>query len=215
MRLIQRHCTAAIVTNESLAARARAAGIREVLVLDDIIEPRPYHGRSGHVVFPVTYANDEPIREILDAARLTPEVQFVLTGRAPDWVKELAPSNVTLPGFVSRAEFEALLEEASVVGALTNRPYTMQRAGYEALELGAPLLTSPTEDLRHYFGECVAYADEKNSAGSIASAIQSLLSESGDYRKKMVQLRRSKLHEQAGRLTTLVSMLAPEVRALP
>lgn len=212
LRLIAGSCGGAIVTNESLAKRARSAGIKDVIVLHDILRPHGYTGGSTYVVFPVTYANDEPIESILAAAKLTPDITYVLTGRAPDWVKQQAPSNVRLPGFVSREEFELLLDGAGAIGALTDRPFTMQRAGYEALELGAPLITSPTDDLREYFGDSVQYADSTNSAGSIASAVSTSLLRHDEYREKMLRLRELKIDEQEHTLEALTNKLMIEAR---
>lgn len=207
LRLVRRHCAGALVTNESLASRARQAGIKDVVVLDDIIEPRPRIGRTRSVVFPVTYANDEPIAAILAAASLVPEVRWVLTGKAPQAVRANAPANVVFPGFLGREDFVALMCNASAIGALTNRPFTMQRAGYEALELGAPLITSPTNDLRSYFGDAAVYSDSKNSPESIAAGVRRLIANNDHFAAAMTDLRTEKLVEQEQRIARFKRLL--------
>lgn len=208
MWVIRKHCAGAIVTNESLARRAESYGLTSIEVLDDILEPKPANAAKDYVVFPVTYANDEPIEQIVGAARLLPEITFFLTGKPPSKVVDSAPANIKFPGFLPRSDFENLMSHAAIIGALTNRPYTMQRAGYEALELGTPLVTSSWADLRRYFGDAAVYTDEVNSAESIASAIDRVLKRRPEYRDRMQSTQAAKLDEQNIRLRRFNGMLA-------
>jgi hypothetical protein len=211
MRTIKKTCDGAIVTNQSLATRAKAAGAKDVVVLDDILSSAiPVDGVPGPnapIVFPVTYANDEPILEILDAARLVPDIEFILTGNAPREIRTLAPGNVRFTGYIPNSGYEELLSSACAVGALTNRPFTMQRAGYEALERAIPLITSPTIDLQNYFGTTAVYTDAQNSAASISNAAREAASRHREHKSRMRILRDEKLAQQAIRLESFVEQM--------
>jgi len=196
LRLLKRRGFA-VVTNEVLAERVISRGVR-CITLHDIIEhgPQPDVGaqRERSVLFPVTYASDEPIDAVLEAARSLKDVTFVLTGRPPGHVVESAPDNVEFPGFVSADEYERLLRACGAVAALTTREHTMQRAGYEALTFAKPLVTSDMEVLRNYFGGAAEYAEP--TAASIASAIVRALSDGQGRSSLMAILRDAKIVEQ-------------------
>lgn len=198
----------AIVTNEALAEVCRRRGV-ETVVLHDILEdftgPLPTAPRglrqASYVLFPVAYAADEPLDAVLEAASLLPEQVFVLTGNAPQNLRSTAPENVVFTGFVSNAEFEALLRCAGAIAALTTRENTMQRAGYEALSASLPLIVSPTAVLREYFGDAAAYA--KPTAGSIREAVTEVMESRGAWISKMDSLKTLRQREQHSALEAL------------
>jgi hypothetical protein len=105
------------------------------------------------VVAPVTYAFDEPVAELLLAAADCPEIDLVLTGAAPEFVRHSAPSNVRFTGWVSDAEYQSVLSAADAILCLTTRPGTMQQTLAEAVEHGKPTVVSGTVVLREWRGE--------------------------------------------------------------
>ncbi|SDQ95192.1 glycosyltransferase [Microbacterium sp. cf332] len=212
LRILKRRGVA-IVTNESLARRCRQHGV-ETIVLHDMIEnfdgplPEAPLGLEAqrYVLFPVTYAPDEPIDAILAAAAASPDVAFVLTGRAPEQLKSSAPSNVVFPGFVSQAEFLALLRNAGAVAALTTREDTMQRAGYEALSAGVPLIASSTRVLREYFEDTAVYTDA--TADGLHTAVTEAFRERARRVEQVSQLKARRQIEQAAALEKLRDWMA-------
>lgn len=222
LRLLRRRGFA-VVTNEPLAVRARARGVTAVVVDDPLsddelsasadfddsrladVASRPF------MLVPFAYANDEPVSELLEAARALPDVTFVLTGKAPDAVRSAAPPNVVLTGFVSHDDFQRLLIRASAVAALTDREFTMQRAGYEALMGRKPLLTAETATLRAYFGEAAVYAAPSTAA--IASGVETVFARLDVYREQMSELRLTKIDEQRSRLEQLTAALTGDTNA--
>jgi glycosyltransferase involved in cell wall biosynthesis len=180
-----------------------------VIVLDDYLARiESKDSCRGFVLFPLSYANDEPVDEILEAARALPSVEFVMTGNAPSAVIDAAPSNVLFTGFLSHEAYSELVQDAALVGALTNRPHTMQRAGYEALERSKPILTTDTEALRHYYGDFAVYADRNNSSESIVSALTRVLTEPSAYTGRVKSLLEIKLSAQELTLEELIQELA-------
>lgn len=174
----------AIVTNSNLAKECERVGI-QTFVLHDILNKheRGTGTSSSPVLCPVSYSNDEPIEEILSVARRMPELQWTLTGKAPEEVTKKAPDNVQFSGFVDDEEYDQLLKEASVVVALTNRKDTMQRAGYEAIMRSVPLVTSDFDVLRDFFEGAAQYVapgerDLKEKIEQVLMERDSILSES-------------------------------------
>lgn len=165
----------AIVTNENLAVICKEAGVKSVLLHDVLKRPGlKYPRRGSDIVCPVSYSNDEPIGAILDAAGALPHTQWVLTGRAPDAVVKNAPDNIKFTGFVSDEEYNRLIGEAGVVVALTNRKDTMQRAGYEAILHGVPVVTSDFDVLCNFFEEAALYVTvgESNLTEQVVAALE-------------------------------------------
>jgi glycosyltransferase involved in cell wall biosynthesis len=100
-------------------------------------------------------------------------------------------------GFLPAGEFQSLMAHATVVLALTTREATMQRAAYEGLQLGRPLVCSDTGVLRRVLAnaaifventgpaiaagitEAMAYADRLEAAGAAVRATVRADSERG------------------------------------
>jgi len=198
----------AVVTNASLAQTCRDRGV-ETVVLHDMIEDyqEPLGAppldliRGEYVFLPVTYAPDEPIDSVLAAAAASPAVTFVLTGRAPERVRQAAPSNVVLTGFVAQTNFESLLRNAGAVAALTTREDTMQRAGYEALSAGVPLIASSTQVLREYFEDSAVFSD--SSAEGLQAAVQEIFADREAWIARVEAMKVRKQAEQTAALETL------------
>jgi O-antigen/teichoic acid export membrane protein len=172
---VMRRCAGVIVTNRSLATLVRSSGGRPFILNMVASRPRPRRpGARPTILAPLSYAFDEPVRELLDAAALTPEVHLTITGQAPDWVVRDAPRNCTFTGWLERSEYEALLSRATGVICLTNRDLTMQMGAFEALEHGIPMLASGTATLRDYLDHGgVVFADD-HSPGALAAGLRRL-----------------------------------------
>lgn len=205
LRLLRRQT--AIVTNKFLADLCEDKDIRAIVLHDPIeISDRGVFATRGNTVLcPVSYANDEPIEEILEAARATPEVEWLLTGKAPENVQRSAPNNVTFTGFVDNEKFSQLMEEAGLVLALTTRPHTMQRAGYEALSYGIPQVTSDFSVLRDFLGAAATYTGLSGPA--IAKSVKASLEQRELRVQEVVRIRGLRMDEQRKDLTDLANFV--------
>lgn len=204
----------AIVTNEPLARIARQRSVR-TLVLHDLVNPIPVDSASAPppvsgiadgrplILVPLAYANDEPVDEILTAAGRVENAMWILTGKAPESIREEAPANVRFSGYVTNQEYDWLLQNASVAVALTTREYTMQCVGYEAMSAAKPLVTSSTESLREFFGRSAVYADP--TADAIAMAVKEALERSAELTNSMSESRNRQIAEQTKALEELVA----------
>ncbi|SJN11875.1 Glycosyltransferase [Leucobacter sp. 7(1)] len=202
---IRRRGGLAIVTNTHLQHECARAGV-EAVVLHDVVQDRDALPHTGELLCPLSYANDEPVPEILAAARLTPELRWTLTGRAPDAVRAAAPGNVRFTGFVAPEEFDRLTRSSGAVIALTTRPHTMQRAGYEALHAGVPHVTSDFPELREFYGDAAAYTAPDGAA--IAAAARSVLQDRDLFAERTRLLRAQRRAEQRPVLVQLTAALA-------
>ena len=198
----------AVVTNEALAARVRRRGYPALVLHDpiEVIASASGDERDASVLLPFAWASDEPVQAVLDAARLTPEIEWRLTGTAPAWVGDTAPDNVRLLGFVPDDAYWTEFARAGVVGALTTKEHTMQRAGYEALCRARPVLTAPTAVLREYYGEAVVYAEP--TAQALADGARRALAAAPELEVRMATLRTSKIAEQDAALDELRAWLS-------
>jgi glycosyltransferase involved in cell wall biosynthesis len=89
-------------------------------------------------------APDEPFEEMVRAAALVPDCQFLVTGdvaRAPD-LPRLAAANVTFTGFLGPEAYDRELRDADVVMTLTTEPSSVMRAAYEAVYACRPLIVT-------------------------------------------------------------------------
>lgn len=206
----------AVVTGQELAKQARDRGVT-TLEMHDMIEPIAHEDSVAddpavdnvlsekYALVPLAYAFDEPIGELIEAARNHPDTKWVLTGRPPEEIRESAPANVHFTGFVSNEDYARLVENASVMVALTTQENTMQRVGYEAIGNGIGLVTSGTRVLREFFGDAAAYVEP--TAESIGPVVSHAVVEADDMRARIVQRREAILERQAKQLADLSSAI--------
>lgn len=157
-RWLCRQAVTTIVHNDHIVELVRSAGghvtlVPDVPVVYDDVEvfQRP---EAFTVAVVCSFNYDEPVTEIMDAARLTPEVRYFITGNPRHLaaeVKRSLPPNVSLTGFLSVPAYGGLLQGADVVMALTTRDHTMLRGAYEAVYQGTPVIVSDFDLLRREF----------------------------------------------------------------
>ncbi|MBE0564729.1 MAG: glycosyltransferase [Krumholzibacteria bacterium] len=155
-----RHASLTIVTNEGLRPLVEANRGRVVILPDRL--PTLATGRipqlrgTHNLVFVCTYADDEPYREVLEAARLLPADWVVYVTGNPERARfdgAAVPPNVELTGFVAEEDFVGLLAAADAVVDLTTREHCLVCGAYEAVALGKVAVLSDTDALRDWFGE--------------------------------------------------------------
>jgi glycosyltransferase involved in cell wall biosynthesis len=148
-----------LVTGAELAAEVhrwggRAAEVHEAPPVGLTATPALKLDGRLKVFYVGVFAPDEPIEAVIEAARLTPTVDVLVTGdvrRAPAGLVEGAPDNVTFVGFLRRDDYRAGLADAHAVMALTTESSSVVRSGYEAVYAGRPLVTSDWPVLRETF----------------------------------------------------------------
>jgi glycosyltransferase involved in cell wall biosynthesis len=174
MRWVIRRAKAVIVTNPDLLV-GQDVGITPILVIHDPfwVRARPEAGRDPmpgrpYALFPASGGSDEPIDALAEAAALLAgRVEVVVTGDRPPGDDRPA---LRRTGYLPDDEFQSLMAHTAVVLALTTREATMQRAAYEGLQLGRPLVCSDTGVLRRVFADAAVFVS--NTGPAIAAGIR-------------------------------------------
>ncbi|MFQ6609945.1 MAG: glycosyltransferase [Fidelibacterota bacterium] len=151
------------------------------------------------------YSNDEPFREFLEAVKSIPDVDFYITGNVeknPTLKSKYNQKNIHFTGFLSDIDYFKQLAKSDLLIALTTRPYTLMSAGYEALEIGKPLIVTDSEALRQYFLDNVLYSD--NNVDSIRDSLTSAIRMLPDLAEKMNSYKQVKLNQWQNRVEELL-----------
>jgi glycosyltransferase involved in cell wall biosynthesis len=170
-------------------------------------------GKNFTVAVISSFANDEPIQEIIEAARsLADTTTFYITGdNSRISVRKLlkwkgSANNIIFTGFLDRIEYINLLEKVDAVLVLTKRDYTMLSGAHEALALEKPLITSDWQPLRQYFVAGTAYVN--NSVSEIVKAVKYVQVEKDRMKKEMEVLKHQKLKEWEVKVSELKECLS-------
>lgn len=185
-----------IVSNDYLATDVREAdGFPLVLPdrLPDIEgskETIDFAGRKSSSVLVIsTFAPDEPLSEIIMAARDMPSVLFEVTGRPNTTAipEQDLPKNVKYTGFLAEGEYWTKLKESDVICDLTMMPDCLVCGAYEGLALGKAMILSDNRATRDLFGECAVLTG--SSAAEIRYAISKALSEKDEFQSAARRVR--------------------------
>lgn len=164
--------------------------------------------KGFNVVVVSTYSEDEPISEVINAAKHLPNINFYITGslkKAPKNIINNIQQNIVLTDFISPNEYGALLKGCDVVVCLTKNDNTMQSGALEALELGRPIITSDWNILQNYFYKGTIHID--NTAVSLEMAIEKIRKNHSYYLKEVNNLREECHASWARRFSKLLEIL--------
>jgi glycosyltransferase involved in cell wall biosynthesis len=193
-RWLGRRALATVVTNPHLADVVRSWDARAVIAVDPPIAIPPLPPRQPPERFTVvvvsTFADDEPIAEVLQVARALPDVHFAITGdpayARPEWLAD-PPPNVEFTDFLERDAYYPCIWNASAMVVLTTLDHTVLRGAWEALDLGQPLVLSDWPILREYF--CRGTVHVANTAASIEAGVREARAREAELRAEMLALR--------------------------
>ena len=212
-----RRAATTIVTNAHLAALLRSHGASATIVPD--VPGSQATARSDRrtqgpftAVFVTSFDRDEPIAAMVEAARLVPEVAFVMTGdtaRAGERMPASLPPNLRLSGFLPTDDYRSLIGGAGVVVALTSDDHTTQRAAWEAVYQETPVIVTDTALLREEFATGALHVT--NTPEAIAAAVGRVRDERPAFEAGARTLRQRKLERWEGTKAGLLAALgAPE-----
>lgn len=132
--------------------------------------------QKNYVVFPASFAIDEPLKEIIGAVNTSnQELKLYITGnwkRAPD-IKKYASEKIQFTGFLSDIEFNNLLSGALAIITGTTREYTAMMSAWEAIAYGKPLAVTATRTLKTMYSHYAVFYNWKNKQ-SILEALQTI-----------------------------------------
>jgi glycosyltransferase involved in cell wall biosynthesis len=148
-----------LVHTEPVAERALQLGVRpeRLMVLSDAPADIPTQESTlddtgPYVLFMSGFNADEPIKELLAAARLAPELQFLVAGetRRAAGRHDLStiPPNLSLTGFLDADTLNRVLTRASLILCLTKNQDEQMSSVAEAVGIGKPMVLADTPVLR-------------------------------------------------------------------
>jgi glycosyltransferase involved in cell wall biosynthesis len=204
-----------IVTNRFLAGKVAQQGGRPLVLPDPVPDVAPANtptlaaGEPLRMLVIATYAKDEPIVQILEAARgLQGQAEFHFTGnfrKLPPEVLESAPPNVKFLGFLPESDYWQRMREAHAVLDLTLMEDCLVCGAYEAVAVGRPLLLSDTRALKEYFRQGAIYSSAEPRA--IAAAVGRLRAEYESLSAQIAGLRTILKTEWSEQAAALVARL--------
>lgn len=125
-----------------------------------------------------TFADDEPVDILIEAARQLPAIKLYILGdksRAKrEWVSA-APTNVEFTGYLLKDSYWNRLYNSCAVIVLTTHANSLLGGAQDGLAVGRPLILSDQETLREYFVKGSVFID--NSVAGAVAGIQRVLLE--------------------------------------
>ena len=212
-RWLARRVRAVLVTGDELRDIAESWGARAVVVH----EPPANRGHASGpptrerplILFPGRFAGDEPVAEVIEAARMVPQVDVNMTGDlrlCPRELREGAPSNVAFLGLLSLNDFADAIRGADAVLSLSTESSSVMRTAYEAVYAERPLVTFDRPTLRELFPYAIHVSID---AGGIATGLRAVEQRGEALLSTAPQARVLQEDRWQAQLLTLRSLIAP------
>jgi len=138
------------------------------------LDPDPVREPDQFAVTVVsTFAGDEPLNLVLEAARRLPDVHFYVTGDtalADQGFLDSAPRNVVFTGYLKGENYWCRLLSSGAIMVLTTNPYSLVAGGLEGMYSSKPLLLSRQPALLEYFTKGTVFID--HTPESIAEGVR-------------------------------------------
>jgi hypothetical protein len=206
--------TGCIVTTPELGReisrwRGRPLVVHEApMIWSERIHPNGCSGQRT-AMFICTFAPDEPLAELLEAARRLPDVTVQVTGdlrRLPARMRESAPPNVQWLGYLVGDAYVSELSSADVVITLTCRRESVQRSAHEAVDALRPLVLSHWPHVPELFPYAIPVDNEPSSiAAGIEEAFRRC-DELSALAPQARELQHRRWHEQLGQLRAALGL---------
>ncbi|MEM2388770.1 MAG: glycosyltransferase [Ignisphaera sp.] len=150
-----------------------------------------------YVVFPASFAPDEPIDEVLSVLSRMKKIKVYVTGNANkhrDIVMKYKSSNIIFTGYIPDEEYYRLLCCAKAIVAGTKREYTALMSAWEALAFNKPLALSYTKTLYRIFAGYAYFYNLRNSK-SVEDAIINAISSSQPAKEIYTKLKNETIQQ--------------------
>lgn len=109
-----------------------------------------------------TFAGDEPLDLVVQAAGRLPDVCFYITGDTKLAKQELldsAPQNVIFTGYLKGNNYWNQLDLSQAIMTLTTNPHSLVAGGLEGMYMSKPLILSRQPALMEYFTKGTVFID--------------------------------------------------------
>ncbi len=141
-----------------------------------------------------TFASDEPVWPILEAARDLPDVHFYILGeksRAKPSMLSAAPANVTFTGYLYNDDYWNQLRESRAVMVLTEHNYSLLAGAQDGMVIGKPLIVSKKPALLEYFTKGAIFVE--NTPESIVEGVKAFREQEDRLKREIVELAAEKI----------------------
>jgi len=217
-RWLARRARVVLLHTEEAEALVAAWGARGMLLPDDLPEvsqalPQP-PPEGPRVLVAGSLDANESLAEAIAAAGLLPDVEVRFTGdpsRVPRPVWSRIPPNAVFTGYLPYPQFLGELQAAHVVAAFSTDPHIMNRAAFEAVGLGRPLVLSDIPGLRARFGPAALYCP--NEPAAMATTLRQALLDQEVLAARSVHAQERLQAQRQGALRRLQSLLSPPAPA--
>jgi glycosyltransferase involved in cell wall biosynthesis len=214
-------CAAVLVHTEGDAAQVRSWGFQPILLPDDLPDtsqagPPPAESVRPRVLVAGSLEWDEPVAATLEAARLLPDVEFRLTGnlaRLAPGVQSSAPANAIFTGYLAYPQFLGEMVGANAVAVFTTDVHIMNRAAFETIGLGRPLVLSDLAQLRTRFSGGGLFC--ANDPAAMAAAVSQALEQEAELAARSRALQGRLREQREAALTELRHRLELTPAAAP
>ncbi len=211
-RFLARKAVTTIVTNEHFQKMIQEWG-GQAFIIRDIPTSYPMDGSypvngDFNILVVNTFADDEPLENILVAAEKLSGVHLNITGKVNHNGNRLTtspPDNVTFTDFLPDDDYFGLMNNSQAVMCLTTRNHTMQRGACEALSMGKPIVTSDWPLLQDYFNKGTVHVD--NSAIGIQQGIEEMVKNFNHYQAGIFDLKKDQLKEWGMKIKLLKNLI--------
>ena len=218
-----------IVTNKQLLSDIDSKYKNKVLILEDPIFDIPEasiknkkvptsqlsnsfdnnYEKSFKIGIICSFAEDEPISEIISSTKLLPNVNFFISGDY-NRINSTLPSDLTscnlqYTGFLEYSNFIKIMSSMDAVMVLTKRSKTLLSGCYEALMLEKPIITSNFEVLQDAFNKGTVFVD--NSVPQIVNAIKKVQNNYWKLKEEITYLKKEKNNEWNTKIGILKSTI--------
>jgi hypothetical protein len=212
-RLLFRRADLVLVHTEEDEAWVGRWGVPVLLVPDDLPDATQAHAAHRRAAVPRvvvagSFDHNEPVAAALAAAALLPDMEVRLTGdvgRLQPGVRAKAPANAIFTGYLPYPQFLGELLSADVVAVFSTDRHIMNRAAFETVGLGRPLLLSDLPGLRARFGEAALFC--RNEPVAMAQAVRQAHRERHDLAARSAVLRHRLLAQREAAIAELRSLV--------
>lgn len=161
-----------------------------------------------YVILPWNISGDEPLQEVIEAARLLPDIQFVMTWyseRLSSAIRNNLPPNFIMTGYLQIGDFNQLFANAVAALVLTNRDGTQLSGMHEAMAFEIPAIISDLKTTRFLYKNAPVYV--RNEPVSIAEGVRSALNNNFELEERIKGLRIETEKEYLEQIRSLKAML--------
>ncbi len=199
-RQLMKRADLTIVTNGFLANIVEDCGGTPFVLPDRIPQVAPRDESNGvvlnegtfNLVLIATYAADEPVREVIEAARhLQGAITLYVTGNEKKLdaeYRDSLPDNIVFTGFLSNEDYWGYLRAADAIIDLTSMDNCLVCGAYEAVAVETPLILSNNKASMAYFSKGTLFSD--NSTEDIGKLLAALPGKHAQLCDDMKTLRR-------------------------